>query len=92
MPDVCACWADGCVADGQRALIGAGNPSDGYNGKTISLSIANFWASVSIEPSAKLVRVMRPCHYLRLAAPGAARAERSDGVWFFERSVQHQQS
>ena len=32
-----------------------GNPSDGFNGKTISLSIANFWAEVSIVESEKLV-------------------------------------
>ena len=33
-----------------------GNPSDGFNGKTIALSIKNFWADVSITPSSKLVR------------------------------------
>ena len=32
-----------------------GNPSDGFNGKTISLSISNFWADVTIMESAKLV-------------------------------------
>ena len=32
-----------------------GNPSDGYHGKTISMSIANFWAEVSIKESEKLV-------------------------------------
>ena len=26
-----------------------GNPSDGYNGKTISVSVANFWAEVSLS-------------------------------------------
>lgn len=31
-----------------------GNPSDGFGGKTISLSISNFWAEVSIEQSEKL--------------------------------------
>jgi len=40
-----------------------GNPSDGFNGKTISLSIANFWADVTIEESAKLVS---PAHLLSL--------------------------
>lgn len=33
-----------------------GNPSDGFNGKTISLSIANYWAEATIEPSHRLVR------------------------------------
>ncbi|XP_065833814.1 uncharacterized protein [Oscarella lobularis] len=32
-----------------------GNPSDGFNGKTISLSIANFWAEVVVIESEKLV-------------------------------------
>jgi len=34
-----------------------GNPSDGFYGKTISLSIENFWADVSIQESEKLVTV-----------------------------------
>ena len=34
-----------------------GNPSDGFHGKTISLSIANFWAEVTITESEKLVSV-----------------------------------
>lgn len=39
-----------------NARIGViGNPSDGFNGKTISLSIANFWAEASIEASSRLV-------------------------------------
>lgn len=33
-----------------------GNPSDGFFGKTLSLSIKNFWAEVSICESARLVR------------------------------------
>ena len=32
-----------------------GNPSDGFYGKTISLSISNFWADVTIMESPKLV-------------------------------------
>ena len=32
-----------------------GNPSDGFHGKTISLTIANFWAEVTIKESDKLV-------------------------------------
>ena len=31
-----------------------GNPSDGFHGKTISLSIKNFWADVTIQESEKL--------------------------------------
>ena len=38
-----------------------GNPSDGFNGKTISLSIANFWAEVVVIESEKLVCNSRPC-------------------------------
>lgn len=37
-----------------------GNPSDGFNGKTISLSIKNFWAEVSIEESDKIVLIRHP--------------------------------
>ena len=32
-----------------------GNPSDGFHGKTISLSIKNFWADVTIFESQRLV-------------------------------------
>ena len=32
-----------------------GNPSDAFHGKTISLSIKNFWADVIIVESKKLV-------------------------------------
>lgn len=32
-----------------------GNPSDGFHGKTIAVSIANFWAEVSIVESERLV-------------------------------------
>ena len=35
-----------------------GNPSDGFYGKTISLSIENFWAEVSIKESRELVRFL----------------------------------
>ncbi|XP_046854466.1 uncharacterized protein LOC124447545 [Xenia sp. Carnegie-2017] len=37
-----------------------GNPSDGFYGKTIALSISNFWAEVSISESEKLVLVPHP--------------------------------
>ena len=32
-----------------------GNPSDGFFGKTISLTISNFWAEATLTESAKLV-------------------------------------
>ena len=37
-----------------------GNPSDGFNGKTISLSIKNFWAEVTIFESARLSLIPHP--------------------------------
>ena len=37
-----------------------GNPSDGFNGKTISLSIKNFWAEVTIFESARLILTPHP--------------------------------
>ena len=37
-----------------------GNPSDGFNGKTISLSIKNFWAEVTIVESQHLLLVPNP--------------------------------
>ncbi|KAK1359459.1 Glucuronokinase 1 [Heracleum sosnowskyi] len=41
-----------------------GNPSDVYYGRTISLGISNFWASVSLQPSDQLVIVPNPFHDL----------------------------
>lgn len=41
-----------------------GNPSDVYYGRTISLSLANFWASVRLQPSKDLVIVPHPTHDL----------------------------
>ena len=32
-----------------------GNPSDGFFGKTISLTISNFWAEATLTESVKLV-------------------------------------
>jgi len=32
-----------------------GNPSDGFNGKTIALTISNFWADATLTESTKLV-------------------------------------
>ncbi|XP_064394355.1 uncharacterized protein LOC135341672 isoform X2 [Halichondria panicea] len=37
-----------------------GNPSDGFFGKTISFSIANFWAEVTIVESSKLKLIPHP--------------------------------
>ncbi|EDQ91895.1 uncharacterized protein MONBRDRAFT_14509 [Monosiga brevicollis MX1] len=47
-----------CRAHARVGLMG--NPSDGFNGKTISLSIANYWAEATIEPSARLVLEPHP--------------------------------
>ncbi|KAL4568301.1 hypothetical protein LXL04_023910 [Taraxacum kok-saghyz] len=41
-----------------------GNPSDVYHGRTISLNISNFWASVRLEPSSDLKIVPHPTHDL----------------------------
>ncbi|KAL9289974.1 putative glucuronokinase [Arabidopsis thaliana] len=41
-----------------------GNPSDVYFGRTISLTIGNFWASVKLEPSEHLVIKPHPFHDL----------------------------
>lgn len=41
-----------------------GNPSDVYYGNTISLSLANFWATVKLEPSDQLVIRPHPAHDL----------------------------
>uniref|UniRef100_A0A673K0C1 Glucuronokinase 1-like n=1 Tax=Sinocyclocheilus rhinocerous TaxID=307959 RepID=A0A673K0C1_9TELE len=37
-----------------------GNPSDGFNGKTIAMSIANFWAEVTLMESQTLVLLPHP--------------------------------
>ena len=37
-----------------------GNPSDGFYGKTISLSIQNFWAEVTIFESERLILTPHP--------------------------------
>ena len=37
-----------------------GNPSDGFFGKTLSLSIKNFWAEVTIQESDKLRLIPHP--------------------------------
>ncbi|XP_072886112.1 glucuronokinase with putative uridyl pyrophosphorylase isoform X2 [Hemitrygon akajei] len=37
-----------------------GNPSDGFNGKTIAMTISNFWADVTIQESKKVVLIPHP--------------------------------
>uniref|UniRef100_A0A7N8WYP2 Glucuronokinase with putative uridyl pyrophosphorylase n=1 Tax=Mastacembelus armatus TaxID=205130 RepID=A0A7N8WYP2_9TELE len=37
-----------------------GNPSDGFNGKTIAMTISNFWAEVTLVESPTLVLVPHP--------------------------------
>ncbi|XP_054650708.1 glucuronokinase with putative uridyl pyrophosphorylase isoform X2 [Dunckerocampus dactyliophorus] len=37
-----------------------GNPSDGFNGKTIAMSISNFWAEVTLVKSQTLVLLPHP--------------------------------
>lgn len=39
-----------------------GNPSDGFNGKTIAMSISNFWAEVTLVESPTLVTCTFPRH------------------------------
>lgn len=44
-----------------NARVGVlGNPSDGFFGKTISLSIQNFWAEVTIVESSKIELIRHP--------------------------------
>jgi len=47
---------DGVVVERCPARIGLmGNPSDGFNGKTLSILVANFAATVTLTPSDALV-------------------------------------
>lgn len=41
-----------------------GNPSDVYNGKTISFTLSNFYASVILRPSLHLIIQPHPTHDL----------------------------
>jgi hypothetical protein len=41
-----------------------GNPSDVYYGRTISFTLANFWASVQLRPSDHLFITPHPTHDL----------------------------
>ena len=52
---------DGTIRSKVYARIGLlGNPSDGYGGKVISLSLANFWAEVLLIPSPTLHFLLNP--------------------------------
>lgn len=46
-------WYLICVVSGRVGIMG--NPSDGFNGKTIAMSISNFWAEVTLVESQTLV-------------------------------------
>ena len=52
-----------CVAIYCRVGL-MGNPSDGFYGKTISLSIENFWAEVTITESSKLLQLQNHQNWL----------------------------
>lgn len=58
-PRAASCLASGefkarsCVLTHRVGLMG--NPSDGFNGKTIAMSISNFWAEVTLVESQTLV-------------------------------------
>eukprot|EP00760_Papus_ankaliazontas_P014352 PhM_4_TR16066/c0_g1_i1/m.42066/K16190/GLCAK; glucuronokinase len=63
--------ASAADAMGRRAMIThrayarvglAGNPSDGYFGKTLSMTISNFWCEVTLTASDKLRLVPHPLH------------------------------
>lgn len=41
-----------------------GNPSDGFNGKTVAMSISNFWAEVTLVESQTLVTSARTVSFL----------------------------
>lgn len=44
------------VVERSFARIGLiGNPSDGFNGKTISVAVRNFFATIRLKPSTHLV-------------------------------------
>ncbi|KAI7734784.1 hypothetical protein M8C21_007090 [Ambrosia artemisiifolia] len=55
-------FGDVALAFARIGLLG--NPSDVYYGRTISLNIQNFWASVRLQPSSDLVILPHPTHDL----------------------------
>ena len=62
-PTTAAC--NGAIEHRSFARIGLlGNPSDVYYGNTISFSLANFWATVKLQPSHELVIQPHPIHDL----------------------------
>lgn len=51
------------IKKGAYARVGLmGNPSDGFNGKTISMTIRNFWASVELWESERLELLPHPLY------------------------------
>ncbi|KAJ7566386.1 hypothetical protein O6H91_02G100200 [Diphasiastrum complanatum] len=57
--------AGGSIRHRVCARIGLlGNPSDAYFGRTLALSISNFWASVALKPSSIIVFEPHPYHDL----------------------------
>lgn len=81
-----------------------GNPSDGFNGKTVAMSISNFWAEVTLVESQTLVAASFSNHNYFFFPPfasgfswavfaGAAPSstQRSHRVWKPAGFVLHQQ-
>lgn len=81
-----------------------GNPSDGFNGKTVAMSISNFWAEVTLVESQTLVTPAcsdrtrpLPPRASELVSPGLfagaapSPAQRPHGVWKPAGLVLHQQ-
>lgn len=55
--------SNGIIEHRVYARVGLlGNPSDVYYGRTISLSLGNFWATVQLHPSDDLVIKPHPTH------------------------------
>ena len=52
---------DGTLRSRVYARIGLlGNPSDGYGGRVLSVSLANFWAEVSLAPATRIIFQLNP--------------------------------
>ncbi|KAL0381764.1 UNVERIFIED_CONTAM: Glucuronokinase [Sesamum angustifolium] len=77
-----------------------GNPSDVYFGRTIAFSLGNFWASVKLEPSEKLLIVPHPTHDLvhfdslthlvnRLQTDGYYGGHKGSGMGFLARDSEY---
>ncbi|PRW58585.1 glucuronokinase 1 isoform A [Chlorella sorokiniana] len=65
--------ADGTITSRVYSRIGLlGNPSDGFEGACLSLSLANWWAEVTLTPSATLAFMPNPeCDPLEFQSPAA---------------------